>query len=228
MRKLFTAIRKISFTFVFFLALCDLAFAYVSENDVRKAWVDVCKIADMEPLPLSIKEDKIPNAWVSAGESVTVTTGLMNLLEREEEMFGVLSHEAGHVALKHYEGRVSNAVGVNIAAILLGKALGDNTLGNVAAQVGANLATAGYSREQEVEADDFAVDLAFKGGKDPTGIYSSLTRLALYGGKTEPSGFSSHPPDDRRLEHVKNRILSRSPDISMPVIEKPPAPEEKK
>lgn len=213
----------------FFLALLSLlilsplsmreAAAAITEAQVREAWEDVCRIAEMQTLPMTISNDKVPNAWVTAGKSVTVTTGLMNLLVREEEIFGVLSHEAGHAKLKHYEGRVQNNVGISIAALLLGKALGDNSLGNTAVGVGAGLATAGYSREQEVAADDFAVDLAFKGGKDPTGIYTALERLSLYGGKSAPSGFSSHPPDDRRLRRVKERILSRNPHIVFPVVE---------
>ena len=207
------------------LALAPLsvheAAAAITEQQVREAWEDVCRIAEMQPLPMTISNDKVPNAWVTAGKSVTVTTGLMNLLVREEEMFGVLSHEAGHARLKHYEGRVQNNVGVSIAALLLGRALGDNSLGNTAVGVGAGLATAGYSREQEVAADDFAVDLAFKGGKDPTGIYTALQRLSYYGGKGSPSGFSSHPPDDRRLRHVKERILSKNPHIVIPEVEPP-------
>lgn len=214
------------------LALCALALpksvdAKISEKMVREAWQDVTRIAEMEPLPLSIKEDKVPNAWVTAGESVTVTTGLMQLLQREEEMFGVLSHEAGHAKLKHYEGRMKNAAGINIAAILLGKAIGDNTLGNVAVGLGANLATAGYSREQEVAADDFAVDLAFKGGADPTGLYTALKRISMYGGETQPSGFNSHPPDERRLARVRERILARDASIVIPEVRETHTQEEK-
>lgn len=200
--------------------------AAISEQQVRDSWLDVCRIAEMEPLPMSISDDKVPNAWVTAGKSVTVTTGLMNLLVREDEMFGVLSHEAGHAKLKHYQGRVQNNVGINIAALLIGKAVGSNSLGGVAVGVGAGLASAGYSREQEVAADDFAVDLAFKGGMDPTGIYTALLRLSQYGGKSEPSGFSSHPPDERRLRHVKERILSKDPSIVIPDLpSKSPAPD---
>jgi putative metalloprotease len=201
-------------------ALCGEAGASVSEGEVRAAWSDVCRIAGMEPLPLSIEDNQVPTAWDTAGKSVTVTTGLMKILQREEEIFGVLSHEAGHAKLGHYDKRVGNAVGVNILALLLGKAVGSSALGEVAVGVGANLATAGFSREQEVAADDYAVDTAFKGGKDPTGIYTSLERLALYGGKTEPNGFNSHPPDDRRLKHVKDRILAVSPDIVIPEVKK--------
>jgi putative metalloprotease len=192
---------------------CSVSEAAVSEAAVRRAWKEVSKIAEMEPLPLTIEDNKTPNAWVTSGKSVTVTTGLMSLLEREEEIFGVLSHEAGHAKLKHYESAVTSSIGVGIASLLLGKALGGGAAGEIAVGLGSNLAAAGFSREKEVEADDFAVDLAFKGGKDPTGIYTALERLALHGGKLAPSGFNSHPPDDRRLLHVKNRILARDPDI---------------
>ena len=194
--------------------------ADISERMVRAAWRDVSRIAEMDELPLEIKNDKVPNAWVTAGKSVTVTTGLMSLLQREEEIFGVLSHEAGHAKLKHYEKRVNNAAGIGLLAAILGSAL-DSSIGDVAVGVGANLATAGFSREQEVAADDFAVDLAFKGAKDPTGIYTALERLANYGGASQPSGFNSHPPDERRLHHVKERILASAPNTVFPKVEKP-------
>jgi putative metalloprotease len=198
--------------------------AALTERDVRAAWTDVCRIAGIKPLPLSIKEDKSPNAWVTAGESVTVTTALMKILEREEEIFGVLSHEAGHAVLNHYDGRVGNVATVSIASLLLGKALGDSAIGNAAVEVAAGLAMAGFSREQEVAADDFAIDLAFKGGKDPTGLYTSLERLSLFGGETTSSGFNSHPPDERRLRHVKERILAKDPEIVIPEVRKDKAP----
>jgi putative metalloprotease len=193
-----------------------MAFAGISEEMVRQAWYDVSKIADMEPLPLSIDKSYTPNAWVTSGKSVTVTVGLMELLTREEEIFGVLSHEAGHAKLKHHEAAMTSSLGVGIASLLLSHTIGKGVVGDIAVGVGSNLASAGFSREKEVEADDFAVDLAFAGGKDPTGIYTALERLALSGGRLQPSGFNSHPPDDRRLLHVKNRILESAPDTQFP------------
>lgn len=214
---------KNAFSLFIFSLVCLLAtnaaYAEINEAMVRHAWKEAARIAEMQELPLDIKEEKAPNAWVTAGKSVTVTTGLMKILEREEEIFGVLSHEAGHAKLKHYDSRVKNTVGIGLAALLLGKAL-DSSIGDVAVGIGANLATAGYSREQEVEADDFAVDIAFKGGKDPTGLYTALQRMSLEGGMTQPSGFNSHPPDERRLQHIKDRILATNPKAVFPKVEK--------
>jgi putative metalloprotease len=207
--------------FLFLAGVPGVSRAAVTEEMVRRAWNEVVKIAEMESLPLSIENNTVPNAWVTNGKSVTVTTGLMNILEREEEIFGVLSHEAGHAKLNHYASAVTSNVGIGIAGILLNKVIGGGIAGDIAVSLGSNLANAGFSREKEVEADDFAVDLAFKGGKDPTGIYNALERLAYYGGKLQPSGFNSHPPDDRRLLHVKNRILSRDPNITITEVPKP-------
>ena len=207
---------------VTFLAVCaGPSDAAISEEMVRRAWQEVAKIAEMEPLPLTIEKNDAPNAWVTNGKSVTVTTGLMNLLAREEEMFGVLSHEAGHAKLGHYESAVKSSVGIGIAGLLLGKAIGGGAVWYIAVGVGANLASAGFSREKEVQADDFAVDLAFKGGKDPTGIYTALERISYFGGKLQPSGFNSHPPDDRRFLHVRERIHAKNQSVEIPEVEKP-------
>jgi putative metalloprotease len=194
--------------------------AEISENQAKEAWQDVCAAAEIKPLPFSIKDDKVANAWVTAGESVTVTTGLMKIMDRYEDIFGVLSHEAGHAVLKHYEKKTGNAVEVGLVSYALGKMIGKKNITKLAIGAGATLATAGYSREQEIAADDYAVDLALKAGRDPTGIYSALERLSIFGSKTEPSGFNSHPPDDRRLKHVKERILSKSPDAVFPEVKK--------
>ena len=208
----------ILFLFCLSLIVSVSAAEAITATRVHALWKEVATTAKMEPLPLHIKEEKAPNAWVTAGESVTVTTGLMDLLQKDDEMFAVLAHEAGHAKLGHYQKRVGNATGVSLIAALLGKGLGDNVLADTAVKMGAGLATAGYSRTQEVQADDFAVDLAFKAGVSPVGLYTALARMAQLGGKTEPSGFNSHPPDDRRLKHIENRIRARDPKA---VIEKP-------
>ena len=195
--------------------------AAISEEMVHRAWDEVARIAEMELLPLTIEDNDVPNAWVTNGRSVTVTTGLMNLLQREAEIFGVLSHEAAHAKLNHYGSAVTSSLGINIAGILLGSVIGGGKVGELVVDLGSNLATAGISREKEVEADDFAVDLAFKGGHDPTGLYTALQRLSYHGKRLEPSGFNSHPPDERRLLRISNRIHERDPSIVIPEVKRP-------
>lgn len=207
-----------------FCAFGAIAEAKLSHDDAREVWGKIAAVTDLTKLPFDIKEDKVPNAWVTNGSSVTVTTGLLNLLSTKDELYGVLAHEAGHAKLNHYENTVSKNAGLSIGAAVLGNLLGGG-LGGAVVNVGANLAAAGFSREQEVAADDYAVKLAHENGENPVGLYSAMLKLSSYGGKLEPSGFNSHPPDDRRLLHIKNEVLKYKPNAVFP---EPPADGEKR
>src|SRR3546814_1806778 len=88
----------------------------------------------------------------------------MALMNDEAELAGVLGHEVGHVAAQHSKKRQKAATRNSILGVLgavLGSAIGDNggllgslggLLQNNAMQV-AQLATLGFSRSQELEAD---------------------------------------------------------------------------
>lgn len=207
MKKIILAAAAVLF---FALPAC----AAISAEDAKNIWDKVAQATDLTELPFSVKEEESPNAWVTNGSSVTVTTGLLKVLDTRAELYGVFAHESGHAALKHYESTVSRGTGLSVAASVLGNLLGG--IAGAAANVGANLAYAGWSREQEVEADDFAVHLAHKTGEDPVGLYSALLKMIAKGGRTQPSGFNSHPPDDRRLLHIRNEILSLNPKAKFP------------
>ena len=189
--------------------------AKLTASDANKTWSRVAEITDLKGIPFNVKNDETPNAWVTNGKSVTVTTGLLEMLDKESELFCVLAHEAGHSKLGHYENTVKHGVGLSVAATILGRVLGGG-LAETAAGVGANLAYAGWSREQEVEADDYSVRLAHKAGEDPVGLYSAILKISKKGFSNQPSGFNSHPPDERRLLHIKNEILAIEPSAKFP------------
>ena len=190
------------------------AYAAISRENAKRIWNKVAVPTELTALPFTIKDDDTPNAWVTNGESVTVTTGLLNLLDTDAELFAVFGHEAGHVKLNHISKSASKSAGLSIAASLLSSLLG-NGMGDVAIGVGANLVNSGWSREQEIEADDYSVALARSSGVDPMGMYWAIYKLAKVN-KTEPSGFNSHPPDERRLLHIKNTILKIKPGAKFP------------
>jgi putative metalloprotease len=214
--------RRIHYFAVFILAglLCSAAVpgaeAKLSKRTAEETWKSVAQATDLTSLPFSVKDDKTPNAWVRNGNSVAVTTALLDMLDSPAELYGVFAHEAGHAKLGHYNETVNRSTGLSLAATVLGKLLGD--VGGAAASLGANLANAGYSRSQEIEADDYSVKLSHEHGEDITGLYRALVILSKYN-KTEPSGFNSHPPDDRRLLHIKNTILSIEANAKIPTEE---------
>lgn len=188
--------------------------AALSHDQARSVWKKVAVPTGLTELPFSIKEEKVPNAWVTNGESVTVTTGLLDLLDTESELYAVFAHEAGHVKLNHHQSGADRAAGLSLASAILGNILGDGLAG-IAVNIGANLVNSGWSREQEIEADDYSVELAHSHGENPVGMYNAIKKLSSVN-KTQPSGFNSHPPDDRRMLHIRNKILELDPKAKFP------------
>jgi putative metalloprotease len=93
--------------------------------------------------------------------------------------------------------------GVAVAAAVLSKVLGGGNLANAALGAGASLARNGYSREQEVEADDFGTEYCARGGYSSWGLYDAIRRMSDAGLVTPPDGFNSHPPTERRLSRLR-------------------------
>ena len=88
------------------LLIPGLSEARLSPEEAKVVWSRVAKATELTDLPFNIKQETVPNAWVTNGSSVTVTTGLLELLDTQSELYGVLSHEAGHAKLDHYENKV--------------------------------------------------------------------------------------------------------------------------
>ncbi len=179
-------------------------FAAIKPGAVPPIWDRLTRTAGIQDAgPLNIETKKEPNAWVSfSGNkySAHATTGLLETLKNEQELAGVLAHEIGHIKLGHYNESINRS----LLWMLLYKALGEKKVGGVdVLGAGIVLAEAGFSREQEIEADDYGVHLAAKAGYDPWGLYNAFNSMKKAGYKTSPSGFNSHPPTERRMIHVK-------------------------
>ncbi|GHV41007.1 hypothetical protein FACS1894187_22410 [Synergistales bacterium] len=210
MSGLYLFLRLFSFLFFAFIFLFPMrpyaAVAAINKSDVEKAWARIAPAAGMKVIPITYEKDDAPNAWVkfksSDNFSVHVTNGLMRILSTPDEIAGVLGHEVGHVKLGHYKSGVKRNIGWSVVGALLGKAGGAAEL---AGTIGIQLAESGFSREQEVEADDYGLDLSSKVGYSPYGLYNAMNSFKTHGFATAPSGFNSHPPTDRRLKHLQER-----------------------
>ena len=189
--------------FLLFFSLAGVTEGAIDQNTVNRAWKRISAQTGMEYKGVFFEQKKEPNAWVkfsSGNHSVHVTTGIMNILDREDEIAGILAHEAGHIKLGHY----NSSVGRNLLWSLLFRGLAGNAAGEVAGSVGIALAESGFSREQEVESDDYGIRIAADAGYSPWGLVRAMEKMKAAGYNTSPSGFNSHPPTDRRLEHLRN------------------------
>ena len=148
----------------------------INEATVNRAWVNIAKAAGLEAKPVNYENKKEPNAWVQfspGNHSFHVTTGLMAILDNEHEIAGIMGHEAGHVQLGHY----NQSVGRNLLWGLLFSALEGNTTREIAGGLGMALAESGFSREQEVAADDYGIRVTKKAGYSPWGLVRAMEKM---------------------------------------------------
>jgi predicted Zn-dependent protease len=155
------------------------------------------------PFKFVVLDSPIVNAFALPGGYVHISRGLMALANDEAELAGVVAHEIGHVTARHSAERYSRGVVAGIGAALLGVATGSKAVGNLA-QMGAGAYVQGYSRSQELEADNLGVRYLSRGGFDATAMSSFLGSMGgeadlarKIAGKegTDPASslFSSHP-----------------------------------
>lgn len=205
--------RKIFLALITSLIFSPCAWGEITNQTVEAAWKRIAEADGFEVVQINYEKDDSPNAWVKFKSdkdfSVHVTQGLMKILDTEEQIAGVLGHEIGHVRLGHYNKAVNRNVFWNIAGIGLSK-IGGNAgkIAQAAGSVGMNLAESGFSRGQEVEADDYGTELLKKAGYDPYGLYRAMKAFQEHDYVTSPSGFNSHPPTARRLKHLMDKAKS--------------------
>lgn len=204
--------RKIfAYVLILTLSICGNAYASITSQDVEAAWARISKADGFKTIAITYEKDDSPNAWVKFKSqkdfSVHVTKGLMKILDTEEQIAGVLGHEIGHVKLGHYDKGVGRAVGWTLLGIALGRAGG---IAQTAGNVGMKLAESGFSRGQEVEADDYGTELLKRAGYDPYGLYRAMKAFQDNKYVTQPNGFNSHPPTARRLKH----LMDKAKDVS--------------
>jgi predicted Zn-dependent protease len=193
--------------------------AYVSR--IGEGLATVSELPDLE-FTFTLLNSDVVNAFALPGGYVYVTRGLLALADNEAELAGVMAHEIGHVTARHSAQRYSRGVvaqgGVVIGSILAG-ILGGGAAADLVQQaggVGAQAYLAGYSRDQEFQADELGVRYLARAGYDPAAMSSFLEKLGqndalarkLAGREDAPdpasSWFATHPrTPDRVLRAVE-------------------------
>ena len=162
------------------------------------------------PLPLTVIDTNMANAFALPGGRVYVLRGLIDKAHNSDELAGVLAHELGHVA--HRDGlRVMISSGGS--AFLLGLLLGDVSGSGAIILGGRALMQSAHSREAEASADAFAAMTLHGLGRTaaPLGVF--LLRLT---GNQEGqiALLASHPlSQDRLVALQKDDAPSTGPDI---------------
>lgn len=148
------------------------------------------------------------NAFALPGGKVGVFTGLLRIIDNDDQLASVLAHEIAHVTAKHTHERLTQAGLVQSGGLLAGGAVaastGSLTLGNNAAQGMGLLGGIGviaFDRGKEKEADHIGLIYMARAGYNPEEAIKVFEKLeAEAAGQPVPSGwFSTHPSNPERI-----------------------------
>jgi len=172
------------------------------------------KLAVHSPLKLPyefvVLNNDTPNAWALPGGKIAVNRGLLTLLDDEAQLAAVLGHEIIHAAAEHSANQMAKAQMLNVGVMAVGVAASRNEnalLVGAGAALGAKAYQAHYGRSQELEADEYGIDIMIKAGYEPKAAVEIQQKfLELSKGQTInviANLFASHPPSQERVD--KNR-----------------------
>lgn len=167
------------------------------------------------PYEFVVLNNDVPNAWALPGGKIAVNRGLLTELDNEAELAAVLGHEITHAAARHTAHTMERAILLQLGVVAIGAAASDSDYANLAVGaglIGAQIITARYSREAELEADYFGTQYMASAGYDPdaaTTLQQTFLRLSEGREQNWLSGlFASHPPSQERVE--KNRETAQT------------------
>ncbi len=140
------------------------------------------------------------NSFAMPGGFVHVDMGLLNFVSADDEVAAVLGHEMGHIERRHVV--TLNQKG-NLLSILVGVLSILSPIGYFLGGYGGDLAFYKFSREDELQADQYGLLLMTRAGYDPQSEADVLAKLGATEGDADTDKyFEDHPGAKDRVSHV--------------------------
>jgi len=177
-------------------------------EDVGKKIAAVCDRRDIDYHFKVLQDDEV-NAVSLPGGYIYVNSGLVEKVDNDDQLAGVLAHEVGHIVARHSIKKLQAMMSYNILRILtVAVPGGAGPVGSAADSAFAELLM-GYSREDELLADELAARYMKLAGYNPQGMIDFLKKLQ-YIDRRKPlqpkNYFKTHPYVPDRIRVVKEAL----------------------
>ena len=154
-------------------------------------------------IKIHVVENNEINAFAMPGRHLVVHTGLIDFVDHQEEITGVIAHEIAHIESGHVVKKLGKEIGLSVILNL--------TLGDIGGEVVRNalstITSTAYDRSLEKEADLKAVDYMLKAKMNPTYLASFLEKLDKQSQTPEVLQWvSTHPDSKERVRYINEKI----------------------
>jgi predicted Zn-dependent protease len=169
-----------------------------------------------------VARDPMANAFALPNGSIYINTGLLSLLENEDQLASVLAHEITHVTDRHsylhFRDYRKKSTIASIADFAGRMAPGGSNWGNAIKLAGLlvpalmDASIKGYSRELEKDADIYSFNKLMEGNYDPREMVNTFRLLER---KDEVDLFESfyndHPKLETRIGYITALVNEKAP-----------------
>ncbi|HUG22981.1 MAG TPA: M48 family metallopeptidase [Albitalea sp.] len=152
------------------------------------------------------------NAFCMPGGKIAFFSGILDQLNlTDDEAAMIMGHEMAHALREHARERMGKTAATS-GLIELGAALfGLGSGGRYLANLGGQLLTLRFSREDESEADKVGLDVAARGGYDPRAGVSLWRKMGQASKGSPPQWLSTHPPGEARIQQIQATLPAVEP-----------------
>jgi Zn-dependent protease with chaperone function len=148
------------------------------------------------------------NAFCMPGGKIAVFSGLIDRLQlTDDELAMVLGHEMAHALREHARERIAKSEGTGALLSLGAQLFGLGQIGNYAANIGTQLLTLKFSRDEESEADLVGLEMGARTGFNPRAAVTLWEKMDRVGSTAGGLAFlSDHPNGPERLRRLQQNI----------------------
>lgn len=167
------------------------------------------------PWTFTLLDSPMVNAMALPGGYIYITRGMLENINSEDELAGVLGHEIAHVTARHSAQQISRSqlaqFGLVLGAVLAGPQAMQQ-YGQIA-ELGLGLLFQRYSRTHETQADLLGTGYIARANYNPVGAERMLMTLQRLD-KNPATGieryFVSHPDPAKRVKDVRAKVAELS------------------
>jgi predicted Zn-dependent protease len=192
---------------------------------VQAGWGD----SRLNPFEYTFKvvQDKDINAFSVPGGFIYVNSGLLENVESDDELAGVLAHEIAHAAHRHLVTlmRERSKVDMYTLPILLAAVLGKSRDAGslvVTSQLVSTALTSGWSVKAELDADHTGFQYLLKSNYHPVALLTFMERLAFQERRHSPNFdygiMRTHPPGQERADAILAMLKENNLPVARSVV----------
>jgi len=152
------------------------------------------------------------NAFCMPGGKIAFYTGILeNLRLNDDEVAMVMGHEIAHALQEHAREQMGKSMAtrgvLEIGAALLGLGNGARMLGDL----GAQLLSLKFGRDDETQADRIGLVLGARAGYDPKAGITLWEKMSAANKGAPPQFLSTHPSSPNRIQDIRTALARVEP-----------------